>query len=76
MRKVKDTIKDDLRPQYELGTLLKTAVRGKYAKRYRSGTNLILLEPDVRREFRDEKDVNEALRLVIELRKIGRARVS
>ena len=48
-------------------------VRGKYAKSYHAGTNLVLLEPDVRKAFRDEKAVNEALRLVIELRKIGRS---
>ncbi len=47
-------------------------MRGKYAKRYHAGTNLILLEPDVRKAFRSERAVNEALRLVIRLRKIGR----
>ncbi len=47
-------------------------VRGKYAKRYHAGTNLVLLDPDVRKAFRNERAVNAALRLVIELRKIGR----
>jgi hypothetical protein len=45
-------------------------VRGKYVERYRAGTNLVLLEPDVAKVFRDEKAVNDALRLVIELKKI------
>ena len=49
----------------------KGGIRGKYAKRYHAGTNLVLLDPDVRKAFRDERAVNEALRLVIELRKIG-----
>ena len=43
-------------------------MRGKYAKRYHEGTNLDLLDPEVRKAFRDEKAVNEALRLVIRLR--------
>jgi hypothetical protein len=69
---------DELRSEYDMRQLLKGAVRGKYAKRFHEGTNLVLLEPDVHKAFRDERAVNEALRLVIELRKIGnrKARVS
>ena len=62
---------DELRPEYDLGQLLKGGVRGKYANRYHAGTNLVLLEPDVRKAFRSERAVNGALRLVIELRKVG-----
>jgi hypothetical protein len=62
---------DELRPEYDVTQLLKGAVRGKYAKRFHAGTNLVLLEPDIRKAFRDERAVNEALRLVIELRKVG-----
>ena len=78
MKKHSDKMGDELRPEYDMSQLLKGAVRGKYAKRYQAGTNLVLLDPDVRKAFRDEKAVNEALRLVIELRKIrsGRARVT
>ncbi|MGD0124715.1 MAG: hypothetical protein ABSF46_05100 [Terriglobia bacterium] len=71
MRIKKDKINDDLRPEYNLGTLLKGGVRGKYAKRYHAGTNLVLLDPDVSKAFQSERAVNEALRLVIELRKVG-----
>ena len=39
--------------------------------RYQAGTNLVLLDPDVRKAFRSERAVNDALRLVIELRKVG-----
>lgn len=63
-------MKDELRPEYDLRLLLKRGVRGKYAKRYRSGTNLVLLEPDVARAFSNEQAVNETLRLVIQLTKI------
>jgi hypothetical protein len=48
--------------------------RGKYAERYRQGTNLVLLEPDVAKVFPDEQSVNEALRLVIELTKVSNPR--
>jgi len=61
---------NELRPEYDLRELLRTGARGKYAKRYHAGTNLVLLEPDVAKAFPDEQSVNEALRLVIELTKI------
>jgi hypothetical protein len=60
---------DELRPEYALGQLLKGGARCKYGKRYHAGTNLVLLNPDVRKAFRSERAVNDALRLVIELRK-------
>jgi hypothetical protein len=71
MKTRKNRMNDELRPEYDLGRLLKGGVRGKYAKRYHAGTNLVLLDPDVRKAFRSERAVNEALRLVIELRKVG-----
>ena len=61
---------DDLRPEYDLTQLLKHAVRGKYAAQYKSGTNLVLLAPDVAAAFVDEQAVNDALRLVMQLAKI------
>jgi hypothetical protein len=72
MKKRKSSRNDELRPEYDLRRLLKGAVRGKYAKRYHAGTNLVLLDPEVHKAFRDEKAVNDALRLVLELRKLGR----
>ena len=62
--------KDELRPEYDLKSLLKGGARGKYAKKYRQGTNLVLLEPDVAKAFPNEKAVNEALRLVMKLNKV------
>jgi hypothetical protein len=64
---------DDLRPEYDLRELLKGGVQGKYADRYREGTNLVLLAPDVARAFPTEEAVNEALRLVIQLKKLPRS---
>jgi len=40
-------------------------VRGKYAKRYAEGTNVVLIEPDVAKEFPDAAAVNEALRQIL-----------
>jgi len=68
--KSKDERADELRPEYDLATLLKEGVRGKYTKRHMQGTNLVLLSPDVARDFPSDEAVNEALRLVMQLRKI------
>jgi hypothetical protein len=57
---------DELRPEYSFSKL-KGRVRGKYAERYRAGTNLVLLEPDVATAFPDAKAVNEALRLLMKV---------
>jgi len=57
---------DELRPEYDLSQL-KGGVRGKYASKYREGTNLILLAPDVAEVFKDNESVNEALRLLMKI---------
>jgi hypothetical protein len=64
---------DDLRPEYDLSQLLERGVRGKYAERYKEGTNVVLLEPDVAEAFPNEEAVNEALRLVMRLARIPTA---
>ena len=68
--KSKGEIADELRPEYDLSTLLKDGVRGKYAKSYEQGSNLVLLSPDVAEAFPTDEAVNEALRLVIQLKRI------
>lgn len=65
---------DELRPEYDLRELLEGGVLGKYVSRYRAGTNLVLLDPDVAKAFPDEAAVNEALRLVIQLTEIQRGK--
>lgn len=55
-----------MRPEYNLSKL-KGRIRGKYAERYRSGTNLVLLESDVQEAFPDAEAVNEALRMLIKV---------
>ena len=56
-------MEDDLRPEYDFSKM-KIVGRGIYAKRYRSGTNLVLLDPDIRKAFPDDESVNEALRVL------------
>jgi hypothetical protein len=63
----REDLSDELRPEYDLPTLLKDGVRGKYAAAFARGTNLVLLAPDVARAFPTEEAVNEALRLVMRL---------
>ncbi|MCP4657537.1 MAG: hypothetical protein GY856_19195 [bacterium] len=61
---------DELRPEYDLGELLKGGVQGKYAERYREGSNLVMLEPDIARAFPSDEAVNETLRLVLQLTRL------
>jgi len=65
MKKTEAEEDDELRPEYDFSQL-KRGVRGKYAERYREGTNLVLLEPDVAACFPDAKSVNDALRQVLQ----------
>lgn len=55
---------EDLRGEYDLSELA-GGVRGKYTARYRAGTNLVLLSPDVAKYFPDGHSVNAALRSLI-----------
>ena len=54
---------DRMRPEYDFGE----GVRGKHAARYASGTNVVVLEPDVASHFRTADEVNETLRAVARL---------
>jgi hypothetical protein len=65
MKKDSAQEEDDLRPEYDFSKL-SGHVRGKYVERYREGTNLVLLDPDVAAAFPDAKAVNDALRLLLQ----------
>ena len=58
MKKAKQASETTMRPEYDFAK----AIRGKYLERYQRGTNVVLLEPDVARVFKDSDAVNEALR--------------
>ena len=64
MKKV-ETEEEEMRPEYDFSQM-KGGVRGKYSERYREGTNLVLLDPDVAAAFPDAKAVNDALRQLLE----------
>lgn len=69
-KKPKDERDDELRTAYDLRQLLKGG-RSKYAERYQTGTNLVLLDPDVTQAFANNAEaINEALRLVLQLPKL------
>ena len=53
--------KDTLRDEYP-ADLIRSGVRGKYAERYREGTNVVLIDPDLHKLFPDSEAVNRALR--------------
>jgi len=59
-----ETTPDELRPEYD-DAYLKGGVRGKYAKRYAAGSNVVRLAPDVASAFPTEDSVNEALRKIL-----------
>lgn len=64
-KKVNEEI-DDLRPEYDFDYT--KAVRGKYYRRLiEEGSNVVILDPDVAKSFRDSASVNEALRSLLEL---------
>jgi hypothetical protein len=60
--------RDELRREYDLADL-KGGVRGQYAARYKAGTNLVLLSPDVAEHFPNDRSVNTALRRLIRIAK-------
>ena len=55
---------DRLRPEYDLAQL-GPGVRGKYYRQATAGTNLVLLEPELARVFKDSASVNRALRSLV-----------
>jgi hypothetical protein len=60
----------DMRDHYDFSN----GVRGKYARRYAEGTNVVLLDPDVARIFPNRESVNETLRAVAEIVQIQKRR--
>jgi hypothetical protein len=68
-KKTNKTIEDDdLLPEYDFSKM-NLVGRGIYAKRFRSGTNLVRLDRDVRAAFPDDKLINETLRAIAKIAK-------
>ena len=53
-------LEEDLLPKYDFANMA-GGVRGKYVDRYRSGTNIVFLDPDITDAFPIAESVNEAL---------------
>jgi len=51
----------EMRAEYDFSD----GVRGKYVDRYRRGTNVVLLDPELAEAFPDSKSVNDALRALV-----------
>ncbi len=67
MKKAKATDKDELRPEYKRSDFPKGLVRGKYAKRLRESSNIVVLDAEVARAFPNREAVNSALRSLIRI---------
>ena len=59
---------DEMRREYE-PQIIRGGVRGKYAERFKAGTNLVLIAPDLAQAFPDQEAVNNALRLLLKIAK-------
>jgi hypothetical protein len=66
MKAVKSELNDWLCPEYKRSDFAQL-VRGKYAKRIRESTNVIVLDPQVAKVFPNDEAVNNALRGLIKL---------
>ncbi len=64
MKKVRKKNSDlELLDEYDFSS----GVRGKYAKRYKKGSNIVVLDPDVAKVFSDRESVNQSLRALAEI---------
>jgi uncharacterized DUF497 family protein len=60
-----DSQADEMRAEYDFSK----AVRGKYAERARKGSNVVVIEDDLKSEFPNSESVNAALRELIRRRR-------
>lgn len=51
----------EMRSEYDFSG----AVRGKYYNRYLEGANVVVLDPDVAKQFKDSASVNKVLRMFL-----------
>lgn len=60
---MKNKPQPEMLPEYDFSK----GKRGKYAKQYAKGTNIIMLAPDVAKDFPTSSIVNETLRAVAKI---------
>ena len=70
MKKAKRKSASRLRSKHDIASL-EDIVRSLYLRRYRAGTNLILLDPELAKAFPTEDAVNDALRSYLRMTKSG-----
>jgi hypothetical protein len=73
MKKASRQGADDLRPEYDFASM-KGGVRGKYARKLRAGSNIVVLEPELASAFPTSAAVNEALRAVLKATAVVKGR--
>ena len=52
-----------MRKEYDF----RKGARGKYTRKYKAGTNIVLLDPDVAKVFKTPTSVNQALRSLAQI---------
>ena len=67
MKKANQKDKDELRSEYKRSDFPGPMVRGKYARRLRESSNIIVLKPEVAEAFPNGEAVNEALLSLIKI---------
>jgi hypothetical protein len=65
-KEVENEMEDELLSEYDFAQM-EEGVKGKYVERYRAGTNLVLLDPDVAQAFPNDAAVNGALRMLMQV---------
>ncbi len=60
----------ELKDEYDLSQL-PIMPKGRYAPGRRSGSNIIVLDPDIAQAFPSDEAVNTALRLVLQIAQIS-----
>lgn len=69
MKKDKKNDKDELRSEYKRSDFPNGFVRGKYTKRLKESSNIVVLNPEVAKAFPNEEAVNDALLSLIDIAK-------
>jgi len=63
---------NNMLPEYDFSK----GVRGKYARRFAAGSNVVVLAPDVMKMFPDSDSVNETLRAVVKIAKRSKTKLA
>ncbi len=61
MKKADPNTNDEIREEYDFSK----GERRKYARQYAEGTNVVILDPEIAREFPTSESVNQALRSLL-----------